>query len=196
MLKEQLVTKTTASSIRHVSWQIEVEQTCGGQNLAVSSTDVRGSVWGCSQSSQDKGHLYRFSCTVAAGEHRTSWVVHLRMSGNHWLVKSSFYPTHNAEAQNGPAAGLFPPHKWNAPWSSSTAAFRNCDVTSVMASHTSRKKMYTSREYSRTTLESDFQEMAGTIIFSTMLNNQEPQGFVISVYFFIYKNESPFCFAR
>lgn len=132
VLKEQLVTNTTASSNSHVSWKMEDKYTCGGQNLqnspAVSRTDVRASVWRFSQSSQDKGHLHWFSCTVAAGEHRTSWAVHLRMSRNHWLVKSSFYPTHNAEAQNGPAAGLFPPYKWHALWSSSTAALRNiCD---------------------------------------------------------------------
>ncbi len=157
--REQLVTNTTASSNSHVSWQMEDEQTCGGRNLqdspAVSHTDVRGSVWGCSQSGQDKGHLHRFSCAVAAGEHRTSWAVHLRMSGNHWLVKSSFYPTHNAEAQNGPAAGLFPLYKWNALQSSSTAALRNiCDGFTYF-----KEKMLL---YLKRNLASDSQEMAGT----------------------------------
>ncbi len=152
--REQLVTNTTASSNSHVSWQMEDEQTCGGRNLqdspAVSHTDVRGSVWGCSQSGQDKGHLHRFSCAVAAGEHRTSWAVHLRMSGNHWLVKSSFYPTHNAEAQTAQLQVYF--------------LYTNemlCSLpqpqlseTSVMASHTSRKKCcYTSREISQAILK-------------------------------------------
>lgn len=169
-----------------MSWQIEDEQTCGGQNLAVSSTDVKGSVWGCSQSSQDKGHLYWFSCTVATGEHRTKSVWLNRAFIQHIMLRHKtaqlqvYFLRINEMLRGLPQPQLSETVMWHLWW------------LHILQG----KKMYTSREYSRTTLESDFQEMARTIIFSTMLNNQEPQRFVISVYFVLYKNESLFSFAR
>lgn len=105
--------------------------------LVHSSAGTRSSVWGCARGDQDKGHL-RWVFTHCG--HQQAAFLRLKMSGNHWLVKSSFYPTYNTEAHNGSAVSLFPSYKWNSLWSSSTREHLRWLHTCV------KDKTYTSRE--------------------------------------------------